>query len=432
MPMRGIRDRRRLGRSDLVVLLGARAHRPRIRSVRGYGSPSLRSSAAPAAKLDPEADARVHGRPRRVNLPKPATQLVWLSSSGRVLASSDGEAPLVGRSIDEAFGLDWAAIVRAGREGRPVETRRGRYVVDLVRRSADELEGASLRAVPSSGAELELALVLGTDAATRASFELAMRFARTDLPLSISAEPGSGALTIARAIHEASSRRSAPLVALRGSRLDAERAPADADLSANGTLFVHRLDEASLAAQEVLASELAHGQLADTRLLASVSPGLRERVEQGRFAPDVYRMLRGATIVLPPLRERDDLPWLVAQLLRTLGAGTVEVDGDLLAALSRHAWPGNLRELRDALAHAIASAGARRALSPSDLPESVLTAPPRAETTEFSRRNAERLALESALRSARGNLSVAARKLGVARTTLYRMLDRHGLAKGRP
>jgi sigma-54 dependent transcriptional regulator, acetoin dehydrogenase operon transcriptional activator AcoR len=347
-----------------------------------------------------------------------------------VLATSDGEAALIGRSVGEVFGVEWAEVVRAGRESRPIDTRRGRYVVELVRRTAHELEGASLRALPSGADELELELVLGADATTRASFELAMRFARTDLPLSISAEPGSGAQTLARAVHQASSRRSAALVVMRGAELDGERLLAEAEPSTNGTLFVSGLDEAPLAAQHRLASELASGQLAETRLLASVAPGLRERVEQGRFAPEIYRMLRGATIVLPPLRERDDLPRLVRQLLRTLGAGALEVESDVLAAMSRHTWPGNLEELRDALAHAVVHVGARRALSSSDLPESVLAAPTRAETSEFSRRDAERAALEAALRAARGNLSVAARKLGVARTTLYRMLDRHGLARG--
>lgn len=358
-------------------------------------------------------------------------QLVWVSSSGRVLATSEGEASPIGRSVEEVFGLDWAAIVRAGREAKPLETRLGRYGVELLRRGPEALEGASLRALPARSAGVELELLRGADEATRASYELAMRFARTDLPLSISAEPGSGAETLARAIHEASDRRAAPLVVLRGASLEPELVLAEVDPSAHGTLFVGELDEAPLDTQHWLASELASGRLAETRLLAGVSPGLAERAARGGFAPELYRMLRGTTLVLPPLRERDDLPRLVTQLSRSLGAAGLEVDGDFLAALRRHAWPGNLEELRGALAHAIAHAGAGSAPSRSDLPESVLAARPRVESHQLSRRHAERVALEAALRAARGNLSVAARKLGVARTTLYRMLDRHGLAKAR-
>jgi sigma-54 dependent transcriptional regulator, acetoin dehydrogenase operon transcriptional activator AcoR len=366
-----------------------------------------------------------------VNVLRPDAQLVWVSSSGRVLATTEGEAALIGRSVDEVFGLDWAAIVRAGREGKPTETRLGRYVVELVRKSPELIEGASLRALPASDRELELELVLGTDATTRATHELAMRFARTDLPLSISAEPGSGAELLARAVHAASNRRAAPFVVLRGASLDAERLLADADPSANGTLYVDGLDDAPLAAQQRLAAELATGALTETRLLASVSPRLRERVEHGSFALEVYRMLRGATVVLPPLREREDLAQLVSRVLRTLGAGELGVSSDFVATLAQHTWPGNLQELRDALAFAVARLGAGRELSRSDLPTSVLHPSPQAGASGPSRRDAERAALESALRSAQGNLSVAARKLGVARTTLYRMLDRHGLAERR-
>ncbi len=357
---------------------------------------------------------------------------MWVSSSGRVLATSEGEAPPIGRSVEEVFGLDWAAIVRAGREGRALETRLGRYGVELLRRSPEALEGASLRALPAGDAGVALELLRGTDQATRATYELAMRFARTDLPLSISAEPGSGAETLARAIHEASSRRAAPFVVLRGASLEPELVLGAVDPSAHGTLFVGELDEAPLGTQHWLASELGSGRLAEIRLLAGVSPGLGERAKQGVFAPELYRMLRGTTLVLPPLRERDDLPQLVTQLSRSLGVGELEPGSELLAALGRHAWPGNLEELRGALAHAIAHAGPERAPSRGDLPESVLAARPREESHQLSRRYAERAALEAALRSARGNLSVAARKLGVARTTLYRMLDRHGLAKERP
>ena len=365
-----------------------------------------------------------------MNVLRPGAHLVWVSSAGLVLATSEGEARLVGRSVDEVFGLGWAAIVSAAREGRPVETLVGRYVVELVRRDTDVLEGASLRRIPSGEAELGLELVLGTDVATRASYELAMRFARTDLPLSISAETGSGAGEFARAIHEASGRRAAPFVVRRGESLDADRLLTDTAPAVSGTLFVDGLDQTPLAAQRRLASELATGLLAETRLVASAAAGLRERVDRGTFPPEVYGMLRGATIGVPPLRERDDLPHLVTYLLETLGAPGLDVSSDVLAALARHAWPGNLRELRDALVHALAHLGARRALSRSDLPESVLDAPKRLDDTGSSRRSAERAVLESALRSSQGNLSVAARKLGVARTTLYRMLERHGLAKG--
>jgi transcriptional regulator of acetoin/glycerol metabolism len=155
-------------------------------------------------------------------------------------------------------------------------------------------------------------------------------------------------------------------------------------------------------------------------------------VVQGAFRQDLYFRIRGACLGLPPLRARADRLQVARAILADLAPDlTPALDPSAVAYIERHDWPGNVRELKTALAHAYAlEPDLITAENLPDLelgaPASFLTPAPRGDSglhpTEHpvpSRRESEAEALDLALEASHGNLSDAARRLGVARSTLY-------------
>ena len=301
--------------------------------------------------------------------------------------------------------------------------------------------------------------IVGSDPVIAAARNQASRFARTDLPILLLAETGAGKEIFARAIHAGSRRSSGPFIpvncgALAGSLLESElfgygpgsftgAAPGgrDGKLSAahGGTLFLDEVGETSAPAQAALLRFLEDGtyfrvgehveRRADVRLIAATSRDLPALVSQGSFRSDLYFRMRGVVLRLPALRDREDRRELAQALLESIvrARGQTAPRGISPAALAwidRHEWPGNVRELRSALEYAVVLAGEAPRIELWHLPieEAEETARP-----GDLRASAERAALLSSLGHSRGNLSGAAKELGVARSTLYRMLARHSL-----
>jgi transcriptional regulator of acetoin/glycerol metabolism len=156
-------------------------------------------------------------------------------------------------------------------------------------------------------------------------------------------------------------------------------------------------------------------------------------VEQGPFRRDLFYRIHGASVTIPALRERDDRVWLARALLERLaphpGPRAPRLAEDAEAWIRAHDWPGNVRELKSAILHAIALAEGegdgeiRREHFPRPLVSS--GPPPRIDPTAPGTRTRDQVvrdAAEEAVRACSGNLSEAARRLGVARSTLYRSL----------
>ena len=303
--------------------------------------------------------------------------------------------------------------------------------------------------------------IVGNDAAIAAAREQAVTFARSDLPVLLLAETGAGKELFARAIHGASARRSHPFVAINcgglvGSLLESEMfgyaagaftganpSGRDGKLAAahGGTLFLDEIGELSLPAQAALLRFLEDGSFsrigevavrsADVRLIAATHRDLPALVSEGRFRADLYYRLRGVTLRLPPLRARTDRAELAAFLLSRAAEAAARpkplgLSRAALAWIEQHDWPGNVRELRSALAYAVVLAGEAPRIELWHLP---IEASESAEAPGELRSSAERSALLQALAQSKGNLSTASRSLGVARSTLYRMLARHGMKR---
>jgi DNA-binding NtrC family response regulator len=172
----------------------------------------------------------------------------------------------------------------------------------------------------------------------------------------------------------------------------------------------------------------------DLRIVAATHRDLARLVEQGQFRQDLYYRLNVIPLRLPPLRERvEDLPLLVESLIEQLstelGRGIDGASAEAMQMLLRHDWPGNVRELRNVLERGIVVAHGRI------LQESDLALPPHetgasgagAATTLPSLEEVERRHVAHVLDHVRGNISQAARILGIDRSTLYAKIHRYGL-----
>jgi transcriptional regulator with GAF, ATPase, and Fis domain len=314
--------------------------------------------------------------------------------------------------------------------------------------------------------------ILGGSPALRAALAQAEKVAPTETTVMITGESGTGKELVARAIHHASLRAEGPFQAIncaalpetlleselfgheRGAFTGAERQKAGRfELAAGGTLFLDEVGELPLAVQAKLLRVVQEREFqrlggtatlrVDVRILTATNKNLEQAVAAGQFREDLFYPLHVFPLHLPPLRERGEDVLLLAErivqeLAPKLGKGHVGLSRDARAALLAHAWPGNIREVRNAIERAlIMSEGglltaAQLALAPS-LPRppggSGLLAPARPEFAPIAGSLPEmerRLVLE-ALERTQGNKTRAAKLLGVSRIQLYTRLRRFGI-----
>lgn len=173
----------------------------------------------------------------------------------------------------------------------------------------------------------------------------------------------------------------------------------------------------------------------DLRVISATNRDLREDIRTGRFRQDLYFRLCVLDLELPPLRERDgDIELLAYHFLCSMRPGLNPLVRDFspaaLKQIRSYHWPGNVRELKNRVARALVMCE-KRVISPQDLeldselqlPDSLI----QSVTLADARAEAERLVTLRALQSTGNNVMAAARKLGVSRVTLYRMLEKYKL-----
>jgi len=201
-----------------------------------------------------------------------------------------------------------------------------------------------------------------------------------------------------------------------------------------GTLFLDEIGDMPLAAQSRLLRVLAEGEVlpvggsvarkVDFRVMSASHRPLADMIADGRFRSDLYYRLNTAILTLPSLRERSDFQWVVKRLLEKHGpgGGPLSLSSDAETALSAYPWPGNIRELDNviAFAGAICENGV---IEVEDLPESVM---PHQPVDAQGNREQE---LRAVLSACQGNISEAARRLGVDRSTLHRQMKRYGIGR---
>ena len=326
--------------------------------------------------------------------------------------------------------------------------------------------GPTRRATPHVAPLTPVAAPPGTDdfaavsVVMRQVYALIRQLATTDVTLTLTGETGTGKDVLAHLAHNASPRARAPFVVFdcgavppnlveselfgheRGSFTGAHADHLGAfERAQGGVLFLDEIGELPLDLQPRLLRALDNHAVrrvggtadrrVDVRIVAATNRDLGALVSAKQFRQDLYFRLAAAIVHLPPLRDRlDDLPLLVPRLLRDLGREEISIPDDTIAALGAHSWPGNIRELKNVLACALALVGSgapeprylRFVATPSEE-----TALDRLPLGGHSLVSLERAAIRQTLITARGNKVHAAKALGIAPSTLYEKLKKYGL-----
>jgi len=311
--------------------------------------------------------------------------------------------------------------------------------------------------------------IVARSAGMKNVLDLVRRAAASDTPVLLVGESGTGKELLARALHDGSPRRSAPFLAVncsaipetllesqlfghrRGAFTDAREDRRGLLLEArNGTVLLDEIGDMPVSLQGKILRALQEREVhpigapvpvkIDARIVAATHRDLETLVGEGRFRHDLYYRLNVITVRVPPLREHmEDLVPLVAHFLekhgRRLGRSGCTLSPEALEALRRHHWPGNARELENALERALVL-GRDDVLWVEDLPETVRLRPALPATVHGGPprplSEVEREHILRTLREMHGNKAAAARLLGLDRKTLYRKLEAYGIRSPRP
>ncbi len=342
-------------------------------------------------------------------------------------------------------------------------------------------------ATPAVARELALQPILGASARMQRLLRLVSRVAPTDSTVLLLGESGTGKELVARSLHLLSRRSQGPFVpvnvgALPESLVESELFGHARGAFTNaagervglvegadrGTLFLDEIGDMPLPAQVKLLRTLENGEvrrlgentprMVDVRVIAATHRDLQALVAEGRFRADLYHRLNVVQLELPPLRERrEDIGLLASYFLdraaRRQERGALEFRPEAMALLEKYDYPGNVRELENAIEHAVTlSEGS--VIGPADLPTAIRsprllprTAASAGEGGSAGESAARAFAVAEAARDAMslddvtrehalrvlarhgGNATAAAKQLGLSRTTLWRMLKRWGVSR---
>jgi two-component system, NtrC family, response regulator AtoC len=375
----------------------------------------------------------------------PATKVVMMTGSGSASGALDATALVAFDYLIKPFAIsDLLALARGDAEQSEKEA-----------------------AVESSGAKIEEPALVGRSKAFITVMKQVGRVAGTSLPVILTGESGTGKEVVALALHQRSTRADRPFVTVncgaipaelieselfghqRGAFTGADRdRPGLWEEADGGTVFLDEITETTLAFQVKLLRALQQGEIrrvgsnrtqrVDVRVIAASNRNVESEVKAGRFREDLYYRLNAVSIVLPPLRERkeDIRPLAESFARRVVTNARLAFTAEAFEAMEGYSWPGNIRELENAVVRAAAMCD--EIIREKDLPErvrryqkSLLTSgdeeimsakewPP---LSEIEGRYVARVFAHT-----KGNKQAAARILAVDRKTLERMIKRHNIS----
>lgn len=333
----------------------------------------------------------------------------------------------------------------------------------LKRYSSMQQELASTRSqLRARQAKYSFAQFVGSSAASLEAKRRARRGASSDSPVLLLGETGTGKELLAHAIHAASARAHKAFVSVNSAAIpetlleaeffgtapgaftgaDRKGRSGKLQLAEGGTLFLDEIGDMPLALQSKLLRVLQEKEYepvgsnqmlrSDVRIIAATSIDLQAAIARGAFRADLYYRLNVLPIEVPPLRQRlEDLPALCEAILSELGS-QYELEPEAQQLLARHAWPGNIRELRNVLERATLLADQPR-LGAGDLrtalgPLSPVAAAPVRQSYREACAEFERKLIAGALAEHEGNVPEAAAALGLGRSTLYKKMVALGLS----
>jgi DNA-binding NtrC family response regulator len=299
--------------------------------------------------------------------------------------------------------------------------------------------------------------MVGESAAIKEIWRLIERAGPTDKAILIQGASGTGKELVARALHRRSNRADKQLVAIncaalpetlleselfgheKGAFTGAVSAkPGFFEVADGGTLFIDEVGEMPGSLQAKLLRVLEDGSMrrvgsikerrVDVRLLAATNRNMADEIKAGRFREDLYYRINVMSLNLPPLRERTgDLPLLVKRFL----GPDWQIAPEAMQALDRYDWPGNIRQLINAIDRAKILAE-DNLITLDDLPDAMQVTLPPAEVSSTDPLNLselERRTVRAALDEAKGNKAKAAQFLGISRRALYRLIEKYRLGE---
>lgn len=415
---------------------------------------------------------------------QPALDLIGASTHAEIIGETISSFTKIDLAKLPRLGGGLITLSNFGRPLRVEIHRKGERKIDpsplardLAARASERSTGESLSTKPP---------IDWKDSIHEAALQKAAGLQERKIPLLITGESGVGKDYLVRRLHALGPRKDKPLVAINcaamprelieselfgyeGGSFTGARAKGkhgkfvEAD---KGILFLDEIGDMALDLQATLLRVLDYSEVVpvggckpipvDVLVVAATNRGLAEMVQKGAFRRDLYYRLNGVQLWLPPLRERPDRLRLIAHLMRqeqeSLGVSEEkELSEEVWRLFFKHPWPGNIREVRNVLRSLIAVT-ANRTINVEDLPRDFLEElnldphsrrdaessdawTPTSRVGELSSMGAppleladwEAQAVRSALVSSEGNVTKAARCLGISRATLYHKMARYGL-----
>jgi DNA-binding NtrC family response regulator len=380
------------------------------------------------------------------------------------IAALDSPPPVVVMTAWGSVDLAVEAMRRGARDfvqkpwdnARLIATLKTQIALGRALRQSQRLEAENI-VLRGDGAA---AALIAESPAMRPVLAMIARVGPSDANVLILGDNGTGKGVVARALHAASPRASRPLITLnaggisegvfeselfghvRGAFTDARADRVGRfELADGGTLFLDEIANVPASQQGKLLRVLETGEFerlgssrtrrADVRLLSATNADPGAEVAAGRFRQDLLFRLNTIEIRLPPLSSRrEDIPILAAQFLRAQARRyRKDISGfepAAMQALLSHSWPGNVRELEHAVERSVLMAAGSE-IQATDLalrrPEEAGAAP---RLEDMSLEEVESLLIRKTMERFGGNVSQAARALGLSRSALYRRLERHG------
>jgi DNA-binding NtrC family response regulator len=394
-----------------------------------------------------------------------------ISEGLAVIGAARGMRPSVPVIVVTGSEAKKAALeaVRRGAYGffeKPFNPEEVKHIVHQAAR-AHQLEQEIMRLRSELMGTRGFGHLIGGSSALEATLKQARAVSGTSATVLLTGENGTGKELLARAIHEESARCDAPFVAVSCAALPESLIESELfghekgaftgavqarkgrfELADAGTLFLDEISELTPTVQVKLLRVLQERAFervggtktveVDIRLIAACNRDLEKEVESGRFRRDLFYRLNVVPLVLPPLRQRhEDIPVLAAHFAAKVaekhGRTPPELDPVLIEALLEYDWPGNVRELENVIERLVVLTTGSR-LGIEFLPEKMQRTLPKdaavadEATLEGAMAALKRRIIASALKS-EGNKVAAAKRLGISRSYLHRLISELGIAE---
>ncbi|HKP46805.1 MAG TPA: sigma-54 dependent transcriptional regulator [Pyrinomonadaceae bacterium] len=388
----------------------------------------------------------------------PATKVVLMTGHGNAAGALEATSSGAYEYLLKPFGAEELRSLSDRINGALKQRSRAIPVSKHTRR---QRRGSDIPLVGSSESFVEVMKLVG-------------RVASSNLPVLLTGESGTGKGVVAAALHSRSQRANDPFVPVNCAAIPAELIEAELfghvkgaftgadrdrvglwEEADGGTVFLDEITETSPSFQVKLLRALQEGEIrrvgsnytqkVDVRVVAASNRDVEDEVNAGRFRQDLFYRLNAVSIVMPPLRDRrDDILALVTTFAEQVFAKHVGLSIEALELLERYPWPGNIRELENAIVRA--GAVCDGVIRPRDLPDRVRNYQEQKTAVEtFTQSSPNAISIEDwpsmaqvegcyvkrVMAHTNGNKQAAARLLSVDRKTLDRMIKRHNITINR-